>query len=103
MAKQTAKVRRRREIWKKTNGICAHCGRATSSVNQTIDHFIPKLYGGGLDRRNLMPLCRKCNENRKAKIIDARTYYKYASDEVIEECNLYKLFWNSGRGIYKVG
>ena len=84
------KKQRRRAIWKKTKGLCAHCGRKTGSTNQTIDHFIPKAKGGTYDYRNLMPLCKNCNHERACKEIDPFKYYKYAPASVNKKCMEYK-------------
>ena len=51
-------------IWAKSNGVCAHCGKPSTSSDRTVDHVIPQILGGGNDPRNLMPLCRRCNASR---------------------------------------
>ena len=84
------KGRRRKDIWKKTNGVCAHCGKAASPQNQTVDHFIPRSWGGTFDKRNLVPLCVDCNRSRKSRSIDPEVYYSYAPQWVIHECRQYK-------------
>lgn len=84
------KTQRRKLIWKKTNGICAHCGKKASSKLQTIDHIMPKAKGGGYDTRNLLPLCKTCN-GEKADIVMPLSYYPYAPEWAIEEFNNYKL------------
>lgn len=90
-----AKVKLRRTIWKKTRGVCAHCGRTPSTTNQTIDHFIPRILGGGYDKRNLMPLCKECNKAKMGKLIDPKEYYKFAPQEAIDDCLSYKMsFYN---------
>ncbi|MCR5058795.1 MAG: HNH endonuclease [Clostridiales bacterium] len=42
----------------------------------TIDHFVPRSLGGTFDRRNLMPLCKDCNKERKSDYIDPRNTTK---------------------------
>lgn len=83
------KTQRRKLIWKKTNGICAHCGKKTSSKLQTIDHIMPKAKGGGYDTRNLLPLCKTCN-GEKADIIMPLSYYSYTPEWAIEDFNNYR-------------
>ena len=90
MSNATTKSKRRKIIWRKTKGRCAHCGRRASSLSQTIDHFVPKVYGGTYDYRNLMPLCRTCNNRRGSNIINPYKYYKYAPVEEIDKCIEYE-------------
>ena len=86
----TAKRKNRKyDVWDKTRGVCAHCGNPANGVNMTIDHFVPRSLGGTFDRRNLMPLCKDCNKERKSDYIDPRKYYKYASEEAIKDCYKY--------------
>ena len=89
------KKTRRRRIWEKTGGICAHCGRVIYGNGQTIDHFVPKSEGGGLDYRNLMPLCVRCNKARRNNEVDPREFYPYAKDGAIRDCLEYKREWES--------
>ena len=92
------KSSRRKAVWKKTDGICAHCGnRIYGELNQTIDHFIPKSAGGGFDIRNLVPLCKDCNNKRHDKIVDPVSYYRYAPDWVIADCYRYQAHWRRER------
>lgn len=84
-----SKGERRKEVWKKTGGICAHCGKIAYGNHQTIDHFVPQSKGGGNDLRNLMPLCSKCNKDRSSKFIDPDEFYCYAPPEAIEDCKAY--------------
>ena len=87
------KSQRRKQVWKKTHGVCAHCGIHAPPKLQTIDHFIPLSAGGTYDRRNLVPLCRDCNEARKAIKINPYRYYKYAPVWVVNSCWAYYHDW----------
>lgn len=82
--------RRKFLIWQKSGGVCAHCGNTPTGKNKTIDHYVPKSFGGSFDQRNLMPLCKKCNKMRMCNSIDARDFYRYASEEAIEDCLSYE-------------
>ena len=57
------------EVWSKSNGLCAKCGKAIQDDKQTIDHFIPKYHGGTDDFRNLIPLCKACNRAKGSRLI----------------------------------
>ena len=73
-------------VWKKTNGICAHCGKFTVAHNRTVDHYIPRSDHGGYDIRNLMPLCQSCNYVRGSARIDPFVFYSYAKRSDILAC-----------------
>lgn len=97
MTRARSKIDRRKSIWKKANGRCAHCGRAANAALQTVDHVIPKSLGGSDDLRNLMPLCYNCNEERQSAEIEPATFYCYAEDWAIEDFLHYRRKWESAR------
>lgn len=88
-----SKTDRKKLVWQKSSGICAHCGKTVSGELKTIDHVIPQIYDGGDDIRNLMPLCYKCNQDRASGNIVPQTYYKYATDRAISELLSYIDEW----------
>lgn len=63
----------------------------------TVDHIIPKTYGGGNDERNLMPLCMKCNSDRASGQIVPEKYYKYANKWAKEAMMEYISKWKIDR------
>lgn len=85
--------RRKDDVWKKSNGRCAHCGKETKR-NRTVDHYIPKSRGGGYDRKNLAPLCKNCNRERGSKEINPREYYKYLNEWAFIELEQYEKEFN---------
>lgn len=91
-----SKTDRKKQVWLKSNGICAHCGKTVTGEKKTIDHVIPQFYDGGDDIRNLMPLCYKCNQDRASGAIVPQTYYKYANDLAIQELLDYIEEWKRG-------
>ena len=91
------KTDRRKSIWKKANGLCAHCGKSVTGASQTIDHIIPKSKGGTDDQRNLMPLCRKCNDGRGTNKIDVREFYGFASGWALDDFRDYLISWKMER------
>ena len=46
MGRRKKKKNLKSEVWSKSNGLCAKCGKAIPADKQTIDHFIPKYHGG---------------------------------------------------------
>ena len=59
-------------------------------MNRTIDHYVPRSYDGGYDTRNLMPLCKRCNQERRNKPIDPFAFYTYAPKRYIFLCIEYE-------------
>lgn len=95
MSKNKSTANHLKLVWQKSGGVCAHCGRRpTSPRSQTVDHYVPQAFGGTNDLRNLMPLCRACNQNRDTNDISPKDFYKYASEEHIQACLTYELEFN---------
>lgn len=90
MSRNKSRTDKLRQVWKKSDGVCAHCGKAVSSRNRTVDHYVPKSKGGGFDIRNLLPLCKTCNSERGNTEIDPKEYYKYVSELAIRQCLKYE-------------
>jgi Restriction endonuclease len=55
----------RRSIFARDNFTCQYCGVVGKDL--TIDHVIPKRYGGGMEWENLVTCCRKCNTRKGDK------------------------------------
>lgn len=55
----------RREVWRRDQGKCAHCG---SRENLEYDHIVPVAKGGGNTARNIELLCQKCNRLKGDRI-----------------------------------
>jgi 5-methylcytosine-specific restriction endonuclease McrA len=58
-----------RKDWKAAleyfNHKCAYCGEHLTRAEQ--DHFIPARDGGGYTKDNIVPACRECNRDKRAK------------------------------------
>lgn len=49
---------------------CAYCGRdlrGAEPCEVTLDHLLPRHYGGGNEATNLITACRSCNSSRQDK------------------------------------
>ena len=98
MSKNKSTAKHLRDVWHKSGGVCAHCGRRpTSPKSKTVDHYIPQAFGGTNDQRNLMPLCRTCNQNRDIRMISPKEFYQYAAEEYVQECLAYEEEFNKSR------
>lgn len=87
---------RKARIWKKANGVCAHCGG--TGAKRTIDHIIPQSAGGTYENENLMPLCQKCNSVRGNKpVADIDKFYPYASDYERMRSKAYVSWWQDDK------
>ncbi|MBG79135.1 MAG: hypothetical protein CMJ39_00315 [Phycisphaerae bacterium] len=63
-----AAVRRFRQSIKDEWGCCAYCGRKHNEKGEllelSLDHVIPRRWGGDNYRRNLVPACLRCNRDK---------------------------------------
>jgi 5-methylcytosine-specific restriction endonuclease McrA len=55
----------RRSVFARDNYTCQYCGATGKDL--TIDHVIPKRYGGGMHWENLVTCCRRCNTRKGDK------------------------------------
>ena len=85
MGRRKKKRNLKAEVWKKSNGLCAKCGKAVPIDKWTIEHFIPKYYGGTDDFRNLIPLCKACNRAKGSRLMSVEECCKYLGKEYIDE------------------
>ena len=52
----------KREIFRRDGYRCQYCGRP--SVHLTLDHVLPKRYGGQYEWENLVSACPPCNREK---------------------------------------
>ena len=83
------------EVWLKTDGVCAHCGKPAPQARRTIDHFIPKSKGGTDDMRNLVPLCKNCNKQKAYHTVDIETYYPHLKPQAIAAAKEYEVSYGT--------
>lgn len=66
-----AEWRRINSFWKNR---CAYCLKKMDAGERSRDHFIPTCFGGGNHKFNLIPACKRCNEEK-----DNRKPHEYCS------------------------
>ena len=77
-------------LWKENNLICSHCGKVVyDEKKRTVDHFVPKSYNGTIDKRNLFPVCKDCNQTRGNRIVGME-FYPYATVRMKENALEYE-------------
>lgn len=58
--KKTSKALFRKSIFLAWNHLCAYCNKPAD----TLDHVVPRMYGGLTVKNNLVPACRHCNGHK---------------------------------------
>jgi 5-methylcytosine-specific restriction endonuclease McrA len=64
MTSSEAKRLHRRAIKEYFNCQCVYCGETYELHELTLDHVRPKCFGGEDLTSNLVPSCRKCNQDK---------------------------------------
>lgn len=60
----------RKEVWGKTGGRCAYCGKELNPFIFSVDHLIPLSKGGPDETENMMPACKSCNSSKGTKLLE---------------------------------
>lgn len=68
--------------YRKHGLVCAYCGSTLDKGDKTVDHKIPKAYGGVSILDNLVPACSKCNEEKSDLFFE-----EYVTLRTIQEKN----------------
>jgi len=53
---------------KRANGLCHYCGGHFKPADLTMDHLVPLVRGGRSTRGNLVPACKRCNNDKKNRL-----------------------------------
>lgn len=83
-------------ISNKSNFRCCRCGASMGLSKCTIDHIIPLSKGGTNEDKNLLVLCRDCNQEKADLLMSSDEYYKYLEEEYKDEVvDLFMNFYKS--------
>ncbi len=65
--KQKARELKKTRWWQKkcASGVCYYCGKKVGPENLTMDHVVPLIRGGKSVKSNIVPACKKCNQEKK--------------------------------------
>lgn len=65
--KEKARQLRKTQWWKNriAKGVCHHCGGTFAPADLTMDHLVPLSRGGKSTKGNVVPSCKKCNNEKK--------------------------------------
>lgn len=58
-----------KEMWLSTLE-CVYCGRELTEYNKSLEHMLPMSLGGEHSIRNVIVVCRLCNETKRARPFD---------------------------------
>jgi 5-methylcytosine-specific restriction endonuclease McrA len=59
----------RKNVWLRDEGKCQYCNINVSIQNFTLDHIIPKCYGGKTTWENVVTCCYACNQKKGEKTL----------------------------------
>ena len=65
--REKARELRKSAWWKEqlSRGVCHYCGGKFPPEELTMDHIVPVARGGRSVRGNVVPCCKKCNNEKK--------------------------------------
>ena len=65
--RRKARALRESQWWqrRRAKGVCYYCGQSTPPRELTMDHIVPISRGGKSIKGNVIPCCKKCNNNKK--------------------------------------
>lgn len=59
----------RENIFKVYNHKCAYCGKIFPQAQLTLDHILPRAFGGTTNWNNIVPSCKPCNAAKADKTL----------------------------------
>lgn len=67
--REKARALRKTSWWKEKlqKGVCHYCQDVFLVTELTMDHIVPLARGGSSTKSNVVPACKKCNQDKKLK------------------------------------
>jgi 5-methylcytosine-specific restriction protein A len=66
-------------------GLCHYCGKKFKAAELTMDHIVPVARGGHSSKGNVVPACRKCNQEKKLGTPVEEALKKIAAEKIEDE------------------
>jgi 5-methylcytosine-specific restriction protein A len=89
IARERAKAQelKKTQWWKNilSKGVCHYCGQTFPSAELTMDHVVAVSRGGKSTKGNVVPACRKCNQEKKLATPVEETLKRLASEREGED------------------
>ena len=65
--RKKAQELKKSQWWKNllAKGLCHYCGQKFAASELTMDHVVAVARGGSSSKGNVVPACRKCNQEKK--------------------------------------
>ena len=85
--KQKARNLRKTQWWKRkcAEETCYYCRRKALPGELTMDHIVPIVRGGKSTKNNIVPACKKCNNEKKHSLpIEWEGYLKQLKKDNID-------------------
>ncbi len=82
--KAKARELRKTQWWKNQigRGLCRYCEQRWKPAELTMDHLIPIIRGGKSDKKNCVPSCKTCNNEKGHKTLAEWSFEKNERNRV---------------------
>ena len=92
MTSPDAKKLWRRAVKEHFNCTCVYCGNHYEINQLTLDHVKPKCNGGETITKNMVPACRRCNQEKGSRywrdwMRDTFGYKPYREEQILSHIN----------------
>lgn len=66
--REKARTLRSSAWWKRrcASGVCYYCRKVVGARQLTMDHLVPMIRGGTSTKGNLVPACKRCNNQKQS-------------------------------------
>lgn len=75
--------KRKQKLFRRQNGICGICGEPMKMKDTSVDHILPRSFGGNNTLENVRLTHRVCNTERGARIEEGEIDWELVSDLLV--------------------